>query len=165
LDLSLYSGEPLAFLRELQKHDARYMIVGMAGAALQGAGLVTVDIDLWVEDLFDPGFRRAVEAVGGTYIPPVNLFPPRLGNPPLDTFDLVMHMSGLGRFADEYRYVRWIRIEQIEVPVLAVERIIVSKRVANRDKDRAVLPILEELARTLRALEELGPDTQERDDA
>lgn len=129
------------------------MIVGLGAAALQGGVIATDDLDIWVEALGRPEFKAAVEAAGGIYIPPIELRPPTIFGPGLDGIDLVIHMSGLGSFADEYQYMRKVPLENILVPVLSVQRIILSKRSANRPKDRAVLPILEELARTIDEME------------
>lgn len=67
----------------------------------------------------------------------------------MDFIDLVTHMTGLGPFEREYEHVRRMELQGERVPVLALNRIIVSKRAADRPKDRAVLPILEDLARTV----------------
>jgi len=67
-------------------------------------------------------------------------------------FDLVLHMSGLGSFDEEFEHAIRIDVEGVEVPVLAIDRIIVSKEAANREKDRLVLPVLRDTALTLQAL-------------
>jgi hypothetical protein len=134
------------------------MVVGMAAVALQGGNVVTDDIDLWVENPADPEFHAAVRAAGGVYIAPAEPRPPALSGPGLDQFDLVVVMSGLGTFDEEYRRVRWVAADDLRIPVLSVERIVASKRAANRPKDRAVLPIIEDLARTLETIEREEPE-------
>jgi hypothetical protein len=143
----------LDFFQALNERNIRYMMVGMAAVALQGGSMVTDDIDLWVENLADPAFQAAAQSVGGIYIPPINLAPPLVSGRGLDGIDLVLSMSGLGKFDEEYQYVCWMDLESVMTPVLAVERIIISKRAANRPKDQIVLPILEDLVRTRKALE------------
>jgi hypothetical protein len=150
------------FFRELQSRGIRYMIVGMAAVALQGGNIVTDDIDLWVENLADPGFHNAARALGGVYIAPTHQMPPMVSGRGLDQIDLVVAMSGLGTFEQEYRFVRWIALKgSLNVPVLSIERIVVSKRAANRPKDRAVLPIVEDLARALAAVREIEQEEGE----
>src|SRR5436305_1165777 len=51
------------------------MVVGLSAAALQGAPVVTEDVDLWFENLNDPCFNRALKAVGAAYVPPFALNP------------------------------------------------------------------------------------------
>ena len=65
-------------------------------------------------------------------------------------FDLVVQMSGMRSFAEEFAAARRVDLAGVEVPVLPLERIIASKRAARRPKDLAVLPALEA---TLRARE------------
>lgn len=149
----LSSNEYLKFLSELQKRDVRFMVVGMAAAALQGATFATVEFDLWLENLSDPNFHEAVQSVGGTYLPPIPL-PPLLVGKALEPFDLVTGMSGLGKFEEEYSRVLWVEVGGVKTPLLPMDRIIASKRAANREKDKLVLPVLEALARTLEALKE-----------
>jgi hypothetical protein len=60
-----------------------------------------------------------------------------------DRFDVVLTMSGLESFAREARSARVIEVDGVALPVLSLERIVHSKRVAGRPKDLAVLPALE----------------------
>jgi hypothetical protein len=66
----IFSAEEGAFLKELVKNEVRFMIVGLSAAALQGAPVVTQDIDLWFRDLSDPGIKKALKKVGGAFVPP-----------------------------------------------------------------------------------------------
>jgi hypothetical protein len=60
-----------------------------------------------------------------------------------DRFDVVVTMSGLDDFDLEYARAKVLDVDGIPVHVLPLERIIHSKRTANRPKDRAALPALE----------------------
>jgi hypothetical protein len=53
-------------------------------------------------------------------------------------------MSGLGTFDKEYPGARDAQIDGVNVKVLPLARILASKRAADRPKDRAVIPALEE---------------------
>ena len=148
-----FSEELRSFPEELRRRDVPFMIVGAVGAVLQGAGLVTADINLWIPNLSDPRLQDAAKAVGGFYLAPqFNLppTPPMLVGSAVHSFDLVTHMSGLGTFAEEYPRVLWIPFGGGVLPVLPLDRIIASKRAANREKDRISLPILEEMEKLLR---------------
>lgn len=131
----LIRDRELAFLRELNERGVRYLVVGLSAAALQGAPTATVDVDLWIEDLDGAGFRSALHEVGGAYVA---------------LFDLVVHMSGMRSFAEEFAGATRMDVAGVDVPVLPLDRIIESKRAARRPKDLAVLPALEA---TLRARE------------
>ena len=61
--LPLSEGE-LRLLESLLRHRVRFMVVGLSAAALQGAPVVTKDIDLWFENLGDPELIRALQEVG-----------------------------------------------------------------------------------------------------
>ena len=63
----------LRFLRALSAHGVPFLIVGLSAAALQGAPVVTQDVDLWFERLDDPRLATALGQVGGAYVPYQNL--------------------------------------------------------------------------------------------
>ena len=48
------SENELRLLESSLRHKIRFMVVGFSAAALQGAPVVTEDIDLWFENLSDP---------------------------------------------------------------------------------------------------------------
>jgi len=57
-----------AFLRALQSHDVPFMLVGIAAARLQGAPVVTEDIDLWFARGSQEKIAAAAEETNG---PPI----------------------------------------------------------------------------------------------
>jgi hypothetical protein len=65
-------------------------------------------------------------------------------------FDIVVHMHGLGDFDTEATDAVQIPIGRLKVKVLPLERIIASKRATGREKDRLILPVLEDAAAALR---------------
>lgn len=142
-DSILSSGEQ-ALIRGLMDRGVRFMVVGMSAALLQGARGATEDIDLWFENTQDPAIADAVRAAGGIWISgSFGMGPPRIGGDALsERFDVVTTMTGLGRFADELKHVRYELVDGIRLPVLSLRRIVVSKRATDREKDRAVLPTL-----------------------
>ncbi len=140
---STLSPEELAFFRALLRREVRFMIVGISAAALQGAPLGTLDIDLWFEDLSDPGIAAALKEVGGAWVPAVGLSPPALAGRGIERLDVVLSVSGLDSFAREWRRTVRADVGGVRVPILRLDRIIVNKRAADRPKDRAVLPALE----------------------
>jgi hypothetical protein len=147
---SIFTEKEQAFLRELVRERVDFMIVGLAAAALQGAPAVTQDIDLWFKDLADPHLREALKRVGGVYIPPTAATPPMLGGKNVALFDIVVTMHGLEGFDREIENAIEVEIGGTKLKVLSLERIIASKKATNREKDRLVLPVLEDAAATLR---------------
>jgi hypothetical protein len=143
------SEAELRLLETLIRHKIRFMVVGLSAAALQGAPVVTEDIDLWFDNLSDPKLMQALAKVGAAYIPPFGYNPPMLGGLGSDPFDVVVRMDGLGKFSDEWKRALEIKIGRLKLKVLPLERILVSKQAANRAKDQRIIPVLENCLRTV----------------
>jgi hypothetical protein len=150
------SEAELRLLESLLRHKIRFMVVGLSAAALQGAPVVTEDIDLWFDDLSNPKLSQALVKVGAAYIPPFGINPPMLGGPGSDPFDVVIRMDGLGKFADEWKHSLEIKVGKLQLKVLSLERILASKQAANRPKDRLVIPVLQNTLRTLQSKQTLN---------
>jgi hypothetical protein len=150
--LPLSEGE-LRLLESLVRHRVRFMVVGLSAAALQGAPVVTEDVDLWFENLNDTELGQALREVGAAYVPPFELNPPMLAGPHSEPFDVVISMTGLGKFADEMEHAREIQVGSVRLHVLSLERILVSKTAANRPKDRLVIPALQDTIRVIQSQE------------
>jgi hypothetical protein len=138
-DIPLSSVE-LTFLRELVRRKARFMIVGVSAAVLQGADTVTQDVDLWFESFADQRVADAARAAGGVVA--WRASPPMLSGDGFDSLDVVQKCDGLGQFEDEYVNAVEIALEDFKVKVLPLARVIASKQAANRKKDQAALPSL-----------------------
>jgi hypothetical protein len=147
----LFSDREAALLRALVEEEVAFLIVGLSAAALQGAPAVTQDIDLWIADLSDPRFRRALRKAGVAYVAPTASTPPLLAGAGAELFDLVVHMHGLESFEREARRAVTVRLGDVDVPVLPLDRIIASKKATDRPKDRAILPALEDALRVVRS--------------
>lgn len=155
-----FTGSELAFLGALVDEGVEFLVVGLAAAALQGAPAVTQGIDLWFRDLSDPQLHRVLRKVGTTYVPPSMQSPPLLVGGGAELFDIVTHMHGLESFSEEVGRVVKLRIGEITIPVLPLDRIIASKRATNRPKDRAILPALEDTLAVLRSRRSGGEDQE-----
>lgn len=134
----------LRFLRALLRRRVRFMVVGLSAAALQGAPVVTQDVDLWFEDLSDPRIREALREVDGAYVPPSVQNPPMFAGGGVELFDIVLTLHGLGTFAKEWSNCVEVSLGRHKLKVLRVDRILASKRAANRPKDWLVIPVLED---------------------
>jgi len=147
----IFTEKEATFLTELVKQKVAFMVVGLSAAALQGAPVVTQDIDLWFEDLADPKLKKALKKVGGIYVPPFGLHPPVFAGDHLELFDIVLNMDGLGDFSEEILNAIEIPLGSAKVRVLPLERIIISKESAGRDKDKLSLKVLKDTLATRRA--------------
>jgi len=137
------------FVRELTRQKVAFIMVGLSAAALQGAPMVTQNIDLWFRDIRDPGIQKALKKVGGTWVPSINLHPPLFLGPAVEIFDIVLTVHGIGDFDEELVHTLDIRLGKVTVKVLRLDRIIASKKYLNRPKDRMVLPALKSAAAAL----------------
>ena len=147
----LFSPAEARFLRALTDEGVEFLVVGLSAAALQGAPAVTQNIELWFRDLTDPGIRKALRSVGGTYVAPTGSTPPMLVGSAVELFDIVVTKHGLESFAKEAARAVTVELDGVRVRLLPLDRIIVSKKATNRPRDRAILPVLEDAARTIRA--------------
>lgn len=149
----IFSKKEIAFLRELARQNVEYMLVGAAAAALQGAPVVTQDVDLWFKDIEDPGIRRALRKSGGVMVPSFGQNPPMFAGEAVKLFDIVLTMHGLGSYKEEKKNSFEIALGTLKVRVLDLDRIIKSKETIRRPKDLLVLPVLRDTLKTLRQRE------------
>jgi hypothetical protein len=112
---------------------------------------VTQDVDLWFRDLEDPRLRKALARVEAIYVPPRAHHGPVFAGSGTELFDVVLKPQGLRSFVVEARRALRIPLGRVEVPVLPLDRVIVSKRAADRPKDRAILPVLEDTLRVIQS--------------
>ena len=113
----IFSNQEAEFLRELIRQNVDFMIVGLSAAALQGAPVVTQDVDLWFENLEDPGIKRALHKVSGSYIPTIAMNPPMFQGDAVNLFDIVMHMHGLRDFKDEQKNAIKVPLGRAQGPI------------------------------------------------
>ena len=147
-----FSESELRLLRVLLKRKVRFMVVGLSAATLQGAPVVTQDVDLWFENLGELKISRALQEVGAAYVPPSNFNPPMLAGAGAELFDVVLRMDGLGTFAEELEHCVDISLGRQKLKVLSLERILASKLAANRAKDKLTIPVLRDALAATQAI-------------
>lgn len=152
-DRLIFGDNEQRFLQALAREKVEFMIVGLSAAALQGAPVVTQDIDLWFKDLADPGIHAALKTVGGSYVPPTIQNPPLFDGRDVQMFDIVVNMHGLGTFDEERENTVGIRLGRRKVPVLKLERIIASKKSIGRKKDKLSLDVLDDALKAIKERE------------
>jgi hypothetical protein len=154
-----FSESELRLLRVLLKREVRFMVVGLSAATLQGAPVVTQDVDLWFERLGEDKMSLALREVGAAYVPPSINNPPMLAGAGAELFDIVIRMDGLGAFSDEINNCIEIPLGRHKLKVLALDRILASKIAANRPKDKLTIPILRD---ALAATQSVKPRANEK---
>ncbi len=127
------------------------MVVGLSAATLQGAPVVTQDVDLWFENLGEQKISDALREVGAAYVPPSINNPPMLAGAGSELFDIVIRMDGLGSFANEIKNCIDVPLETDNLKVLSLERILASKIAANRPKDQLTIQILRDVLATTKS--------------
>lgn len=140
-----FSESELLVLETLVKRKVRFMVVGLAAATLQGAPVVTQDVDLWFENLGEQNISDALREAGSAYVPPSHLNPPMLAGAGAELFDIVIRMDGLGTFAEEIKNCVDIPIGRFKLKALSLDRILTSKLAANRPKDQLTIPVLRDV--------------------
>jgi hypothetical protein len=139
-----------AFLSALRQEGIDCILIGAMAAIRQGAPLMTVDYDFWVR-LPERQYVRLLSIVqcqGGT-IRARTLYELSDGT----QVNAIFQPDGLRSFQTEWKHCSVGRLEGVPLRILPLPRVIASKRAAGRDKDVAVLPILE---RTLRLAKRLS---------
>lgn len=142
-------------LRALGRARVEHIVVGGVAAILEGAPITTLDLDivcrrdednlLRLVDLLDSLDARYRDPAGREIRPTldrlagnkVNLLETRLG--PLD----VMQSIGTGwEWSDLLERSHVLRVGELDLRVLKLAAVIESKELADREKDRAMLPVL-----------------------
>lgn len=141
LDDLPFSSAEYEFLRAVSEAGLPFLVVGLSAAVLQGADTATQDIDLWFRSIADPRVAAAATRAGAILISRTT--PPLLSGPDLERIDLVYRCDGLEDFDLEFARAVTVDVCGIPLKVLPLDRVIASKKAANRKKDLAVLPALE----------------------
>jgi len=141
-DFALTDAERRLF-ESLNRHDVRFIVIGLGAALLEGAPVATQDLDLWFERFDDDRIGRAAAEAGGFVITGFGMQPPAFGGDGLERIDVVLTTHGLDRFADEYARAIAHVIDGVTLRALPLDRIIATKRATGRPKDLAQLPALQ----------------------
>jgi hypothetical protein len=138
-----------AFLAALRQAQIDCILIGNMAAIRQGAPLMTVDYDFWVR-LPERQYTRLLTIIQrqGGAIPARTLYELSDGT----QVNAIFNPDGLRSFEIEFKGSPVARLEGQLVRVLPLARVIASKRAAARDKDLAVMPILERTERLRRRL-------------
>ena len=132
------------FVRLLDAHDVRYLVVG--GAAVNALGFVrmTEDLDFWLERS-EQNAEKTLAALdefgfGGEFGKDDLLNPKAvlmLGRPP-NRIDLLTWISGR-EFTDCYARRTYEMLGDLRVPMISLEDLLINKKASGRPKDLADL--------------------------
>ena len=142
-------------LRILVRHDVDFIVVGGVAAVFEGAPIVTLDLDI-VYHPADQNISRlaaALKEINAVYNDPAGrtIVPDITKLATINVHLLVTDLGGLDilrSIAKELEYEDLLdrsseyELAGMRLRVLSLEAIIESKEYADREKDRAVLPIL-----------------------
>ena len=147
----------LALLRALSRHGVEHVVVGGVAAILEGAPISTLDLDIVyrVEDANlhrlqalltdlearyrDPAGREIEATVERLRTNRVNLLQTREG-----LLDAMQEIGAGWSYDDLLSRTHIRRVGELEVQILDLASVIESKQAAGRDKDAAMLPVLEQ---------------------
>ncbi len=142
-------------LAALTRHEVDFILVGGLAASMSGVPILTFDVDIVPNpsDENRPRLLAALQEVGAHYLDPAG----RHIEPDLErlrtlriqrlatrfgTLDVLAKIGHALTYPDLVDRTHWIETDNLKVRVLDLDMIIRSKEEANRDKDRATLPLL-----------------------
>ena len=163
----------IAIVRALNSHGVKYVLIGGAAMMLHGSTYVTYDTDICyardaenIERLVAAlrEFKPALRVSTGELVPFIwdtrTVSNGRNFTLATDAgeLDILANVTGIGDYEAVVAYTTVYAIEDLEIPMLRIEGLIVAKRAANRLKDRLAMPELE----LMREAEKRENKTQDR---
>ncbi|MBA2661496.1 MAG: hypothetical protein H0U74_04330 [Bradymonadaceae bacterium] len=159
----------LAMLEVLVRHDVEFVIVGALSAVLQGAPVMTFDLDI-VHCRDEENLNRLIGALGeldAHYRGHPQKLSPRLEHlrtaghqllttrhGPLDVLGAIEDGLGYEDLVDE---ARTMHVDELNFKVLELQRYVELKERSTLEKDRARLPVLRETLKQRRRDEDGRP--------
>lgn len=128
-------------LRLLNAHGARYMVIGGYAVGLHGYPRGTKDLDIWIAN--DRGNAERVAAALGQFAFPTTGVDPELFLtpkamvrmfPPPNTIEVLTHISGV-EFEDCHPRRVVVQHEDVEIPFISKQDLMVNKRASGRLQD------------------------------
>ncbi|MEO3406387.1 nucleotidyltransferase [Mucilaginibacter sp. CAU 1740] len=154
--MDVFDEEILNFWRALQENNVQYIMIGGYAINLHGYQRFTGDLDIWIKDTLDnrKQLRKTfVSCEMGDY-PMIEYmqFVPGWTEFHLNNslqLDILTEMKGLENYTfDECLQMASIaEIENVNVPFLHINQLILNKKVINRPKDQLDVLALEQISR------------------
>jgi hypothetical protein len=159
--------QPAEILAVLDRHQIQYVLIGGLAAILYGAPHVTTDVDIVPQEdrrnlerlsealtELNARIRVSGEPEGVPFgHDGASLGRVRIWNlvTDLGNLDITFVPSGTRGYEDLRRDLNTVTVRGIDVPVASLADVIRSKEAADRERDRAILPVLRELLERQRA--------------
>jgi hypothetical protein len=149
------SNRFLGLLRALTRHEVDYIVVGGVAALLEGAPILTLDLDVLFDRTPENQSRllAALQELKARYRDPAGRhIEPDMAK--LETMRLHLLLTDLGAldvlgsigagltYQDLRERTVAYELDDTRIRVLELAAVIETKEQANRDKDRATLPVL-----------------------
>jgi hypothetical protein len=156
--MDIFDEELLSFWRCLNKFNVKYIMVGGVATNLNGYQRTTNDIDVWIEDTLKnrENYRSAYKEYSGIDITMMDRLQiiPGWTNFSLNNgfkLDLMVNMKGLEDFSFEdcYKLSNKANIDDLSIPFLHINHLIVNKKAVNRAKDQIDVMELERIKKDL----------------
>jgi hypothetical protein len=156
--MDIFDEELLSFWRCLNKFNVKYIMVGGVATNLNGYQRTTNDIDVWIEDTLKnrENYRNAYKEYSGIDITMMDRLQiiPGWTNFSLNNgfkLDLMVNMKGLEDFSfkDCYKLSDKANIDDVSIPFLHINHLIVNKKAVNRAKDQIDVMELERIKKYL----------------
>ncbi len=151
----MQANQFLQQLATLTRHEVEFLIVGGVAAVLEGAPVLTLDLDiLYLQTPENIGrLLQALEEMGARYRDPagrhilpdaakLSTFEMSLLTTRLGELDVIRRIGQALSYADLLPRTNEYEVSGLRVRVLTLEAVIETKQQANRDKDHAMLPVL-----------------------
>lgn len=147
--------DPEELLARLAEGGVVFVVVGNTASVIQGAPVMTMDLDVVIEQSGE-NYEAVADVLTALHARPLGSTRPAApieetvlmgaGVNRFDTdagpLDVMMHLTAVGSYADLEERAEQVTIRGHTVLVARLEDVIVSKEAADRDKDRATLHVL-----------------------
>lgn len=132
------------FINCLNKYRVQYVLVGGYAVILRGYSRSTGDMDLWVNKTAD-NFESLIKAIRdfglpAAAVPKVEFFSEHFdvftfGRPPY-AIEILTALKGVSSFEEVYQLSTIEAVDDLNVRVIHLKHLILSKEAANRHKDK-----------------------------
>ncbi|MEQ1677309.1 MAG: nucleotidyltransferase [Chitinophagaceae bacterium] len=152
--MDVFDEELLSFWRHLNEAGVKYIMVGGVATNLNGYNRTTDDVDVWIDDTLENrrNFREAFRKYSGLDLFMMERMQIVPGWTPFNLnngtqLDLMVSMKGLeGVPFDECLAKASIAdIDDVKVPFLHINHLIINKKAVNRPKDQLDVLYLEKI--------------------
>lgn len=150
----MLDDELLNFWKSLCHHQVKYIMVGGFATRFHGFNRATDDLDLWLNDTLEnrQGLRNAfIELDYGDYpmletMEFISGWTSFVVNDALE-LDIMTSMKGLEHlsFDECYAMASIAEIDEVKIPFLHINQLILNKQVVNRPKDQIDVAELEKI--------------------